>query len=79
MLPESQLHAKSMSKHSVTTLPFAIPSWVNWIAQDSSGAWWGYSVEPLRNDSGWYENEAGNYIRLGTTGSSGWENSLTRV
>ena len=36
-----------------------IPAGVRWIAQDSSGAWWGYSVEPLRHDSGWYENEAG--------------------
>jgi len=35
-----------------------IPAGVRWIAQDSSGAWWGYSVEPLRHDSGWYENEA---------------------
>ena len=37
--------------------PEAIPDWVRWIAQDSSGAWWGYAVEPLRNDTGWYENE----------------------
>jgi len=42
-----------------------IPTWVRWVAQDSTGAWWGYSAEPLRHDSGWYENEAGRYVPLG--------------
>ena len=36
-----------------------VPAWVRWLAQDSDGTWWGYSVEPLRNDNGWYENEVG--------------------
>jgi len=52
------------------------PPWVRWIAQDSSGVWWGYSVEPLRNDTGWYENEVGRCIRLGETVSGDWERSL---
>lgn len=41
-----------------------IPNWVKWIAQDADGAWWGYSVEPLQHDYGWYENEVGNCIKL---------------
>lgn len=56
-----------------------IPDWVHWIAQDSSGAWWGYAVEPLRNDTGWYENEVGNCLRLGTTAPGDWQCSLQRV
>ena len=24
-----------------------VPDWVNFIAQDKSGAWWGFEVEPL--------------------------------
>ena len=56
-----------------------VPDWVQWLAQDSSGAWWGYSVEPLRNDSGWYENEVGDYILLGTTEPVDWPNSLQRI
>ena len=44
---------------------YHFPEWVNWIAQDSDGVWWGYSVEPLRNDKGWYENEVGRCVRLG--------------
>ncbi len=40
------------------------PSWVNWIAQDEDGSWWGFSVEPLKYDRGWYENEVGQYILL---------------
>ena len=60
-------------------IPFSIPDWVHWIAQDRSGVWWGYSVEPLRNDEGWYENEVGDYIRLGHTPESDWENSLAKI
>ena len=42
------------------------PDWVKYIAQDSDGSWWGYSVEPLQNTTGWYENEVGKHIKLGT-------------
>ena len=58
---------------------FEIPDWVNWVAQDGSGVWWGYSVEPLRNDNGWYENEVGRYVRLGVNNADDWQRSLTRV
>jgi len=60
-------------------LPFDIPDWVNWIAQDEDGAWWGYAVEPLRNDRGWYENEVGEYQHLGETEPANWTGSLSRV
>ena len=60
-------------------LDVEIPEWVNWIAQDSSGVWWGYSVEPLRNDNGWYENEVGKYVRLGINEANNWQQSLTRI
>jgi hypothetical protein len=60
------------------TLPFTIPPWVRWIAQDCTGVWWGYSVEPLRHDSGWYENEVGEYVRLGITAATDWEDSLKK-
>jgi hypothetical protein len=60
-------------------LPFDVPGWINWIAQDESGVWWGYTVEPLRNDRGWYENEVGDYIRLGVTVPNNWVDSLRRV
>ncbi len=55
------------------------PGWVRWVAQDSDGCWWGYSVEPLRNDTGWYENELGRYARLGVGPAPGWEHSLHAV
>jgi len=64
------------------TVPFdgkSMPHWVRWVAQDASGVWWGYSVEPLRCDHGWYENEVGEYIRLGKTEAAGWRNSLCRI
>ncbi|MCW9047758.1 MAG: hypothetical protein OQK46_06720 [Gammaproteobacteria bacterium] len=41
-----------------------VPEWVRYIAQDSDGSWWGYSVEPLENHRGWYENELGQNIKL---------------
>lgn len=46
-------------------LDVEIPDWVNWVAQDADGAWWGYSVEPLEAATHWYENEVGRYIALG--------------
>ena len=55
------------------------PDWIAWVAQDSTGAWWGYSAEPLRSDSGWYENEIGQYARLGHSSSFGWQQSLQQV
>jgi len=41
-----------------------VPEWVRFIAQDSDGSWWGYSVDPLQNHRGWYENELGKNVRL---------------
>lgn len=58
---------------------FEAPAWVKWVAQDSNGDWWGYSVEPLRNESGWYENEVGRCVRLGHSLPGGWEVSLRRA
>lgn len=56
-----------------------IPAWVNWIAQDANGAWWGYSVEPLQYDNGWYENEVGERIKLGQDAPNPhWSQSLRR-
>jgi hypothetical protein len=60
-------------------LPYVIPPWVNWIAQDSDGSVWGYSVEPLRNDTGWYENEVGESVRLGHVKPVNWLLSLRAV
>lgn len=30
-----------------------IPDWVKWIAQDSDGEWYGYSIKPSPSDDGW--------------------------
>jgi hypothetical protein len=58
---------------------FNIPGWVNWLAQDSDGTYWGYSVEPLLHDTGWYENEVGDCVRLGHAPlSADWRNSLCK-
>ena len=57
-----------------------VPAWVTWIAQDRNGAWWGYSVEPQRHDSGWYENEVGHCIQLALAKDARhWQDSLLRV
>ena len=59
---------------------FTIPSWVQWVAQDRDGHWWGYEVEPLRHEHGWYENEVGRCIKLGQTRADGqWKDSLERL
>jgi hypothetical protein len=57
-----------------------IPEWVSWIAQDADGAWWGYEVEPLRHDTGWYENEVGRRVKLAKDApNSDWADTLRRV
>jgi hypothetical protein len=65
--------------NQLTKLPFTIPAHIQWIAQDGCGTWWGYTAEPQRNHSGWYENEVGDYCRLGETPANNWQASLTRV
>ena len=57
-----------------------IPAWVNWIACDADGTWWGFLQEPLENDHGWYENEIGRYVRLGKgERCPDWKETLRRV
>ena len=57
-----------------------LPDWINWIAQDADGTWWGYSVEPLQQHSGWYENEIGRYLKLiKSEPNPDWQSSLIRV
>lgn len=56
------------------------PDWVRWIAQDADGIWWGYSVEPLQHDHGWYENEVGRYIKLEQSEVNPlWKTSLKQI
>ena len=56
-----------------------IPGWVAWLAQDRNGNWWGYSDEPQQHATVWYENEVGDYIRLGSDKPNpDWQNSLCR-
>lgn len=57
-----------------------IPGWVNWLAQDEDGCWWGYSVEPLQHHCGWYENEVGNNkLLLEQAPNPAWQDSLIRL
>ncbi len=56
------------------------PAWVNWIAQDENGHWWGFSIEPLEYDHDWYENEVGQYILLEKgKPNRQWAQSLKRI
>ena len=71
--------AENISLSEEQVLSFVIPGWANWVAQDESGVWWAYSVEPLRNDYGWYENEVGMYFRLGMSEPINWAGSVSRV
>lgn len=64
----------------MSAVNFSIPDWVNWIAQDANGNWWGYSVEPLQHDRGWYENEVGRCQLLGADQpNSNWQDTLAHV
>lgn len=57
-----------------------IPVWVAWLAQDADGAWWGYEVEPLQHESGWYENEVGRCVLLAVSEPClPWQNTLQNI
>jgi hypothetical protein len=59
--------------------PESLPAWISWLAQDASGAWWGYEHEPNPSDECWYENEVGRYVKLGQTAPNpAWRSTLTR-
>ncbi len=47
-----------------------LPDWVEWLAQDADGAWWGYEAEPNKQHNGWYENEVGRIVRLEAGGAA---------
>lgn len=67
----------SWSKPDLTDID--VPAWVRFIAQDADGSWWGYSVEPLQNHRGWYENELGEHVRLKKTAPcDAWSQQLYR-
>lgn len=57
-----------------------LPAWVNWLAQDADGTWWGFEVEPNQSHHGWYENELGRYLKLKQARANPeWASSLTPV
>ena len=57
-----------------------LPDWVQWVAQDADGCWWGYEVEPNQSHSGWYENEVGDSVMLGKGKSNpDWSESLSKI
>jgi hypothetical protein len=64
-------------------LPFSripLPEWVEWVAQDPDGSWWGYEHEPLAHDGGWYENEVGRCLKIVEQApGADWRTSLQRV
>lgn len=56
-----------------------LPDWVQWLAQDADGSWWGFEAEPHQADKSWYENEVGRYLRLEAgEPNSKWQESLQR-
>ena len=58
----------------------ASPDWVSWIAQDADGAWWGFEVEPLEHEWGWYENEVGRRVELSRDEPNAqWRQTLRRI
>ena len=57
-----------------------LPDWVQFIAQDGDGQWWGYEAEPNQSHNGWYENEVGRVIRLESDAPNpDWRNALLQV
>ncbi len=61
---------------------YDVPEWVNWIAMDEDGEWYGYKNKPDKKEHVWsIHNHNDNVAFYITTskGSSNWENSLWKV
>lgn len=59
---------------------FQIPAWVQWLAQDEDGAWWGYEATPNQQHNGWYENEVGRIVKLcDAEPNNDWQTTLLRL
>jgi hypothetical protein len=57
-----------------------LPAWINWLAQDADGTWWGFEVEPNLSHCGWYENELGRYLKIRQAAPNpDWQASLRAV
>lgn len=53
---------------------------INWVAQDSSGVWWGFDRKPVAGDDDWQVTGKGRSTRLKQgSPSSGWRETLRRV
>ena len=61
---EQAPYNKLMTKTDLPIDTARLPPWARWLAQDADGTWWAYEHEPNMSDSGWYENEVGQSIRL---------------
>ena len=46
-------------------LEIQVPDWVEWIAQDDSGAWTGFSARPeYKKDERWWKLDEGSEVTL---------------
>jgi hypothetical protein len=78
--PGNKTFFHSRKIHMTTFRDRPLPAWVNWLAQDADGSWWGFEVEPNQSHLGWYENEIGRCQKLWQDGpNSAWQSSLVQV
>ena len=59
-----------------------IPNWVKWVAQDSDGAWYGYSAKPSQSSHQWNcDISRINITKIGDSGkrSRKWKDTLHEV
>ena len=79
MAENQKMTPSGAAAHYEIAPPFNIPARIRWIAQDQDGTWWGYTDEPHRHTTGWYENETGEHIKLGYSKPTNWENNLLKI
>lgn len=61
-------------------LQFILPKWIQYIAQDADGQWWGYEAEPNLSHISWYENEVGRILKLESDlPNSNWTQTLQKL
>ena len=80
--PDPTVHTDYTPCKGVSTPTYSTPpSWVNWLAKDADGSWYGYEYRPMTILDGWVIGQlVGKTIKLGQDEPCEyWETTLERV
>ena len=60
------------------SIPFPVPDWVEWVAQDEDGEWWAHEMEPYLWRNVWDNDKDTVFIEKGSPNPN-WRETLRKV